>query len=65
MVFGVFDWPVAHLAFDDARVATEATGGEWLGEDLGDRPLMSGREAVGGKIPVWCGLSAGRHAGRW
>ena len=49
-----FDCPVGHLALDDPRVAAQAAFGERFGEDLGDRLLMRGVEAVGGKIRLSC-----------
>ena len=52
-VVRAFDGPVGHLAFDDAGVASEAALGEWFSEDLGDRLLVGGVEAVGGKSPAW------------
>ena len=62
-VLGAFDAPVAHLAFDDPRVAARPTLGKRLSEDLGDCLLVGGVDAVGGKIPAGCGLSGGRRGG--
>ena len=56
-----FDCPVGHLALDDPRVAAQAAFGERFGEDLGDRLLMRGVEAVGGEMQAGCGLSGGRR----
>jgi hypothetical protein len=64
-MLGAFDGPVGHLALDDPWVEAQAAFGERSGEDLGDRLLMCGGEAPGGKIPAGCGLSGGRRGGRW
>jgi hypothetical protein len=65
VVFGALDAPVGHLALDDAGVGTCAARREWLGEDLCDRAVMCGVEAVGGKIPdgIWC--CGGWRGGFW
>jgi hypothetical protein len=63
-VFGAFDVPVGHLAFDDAGVGAEAAWWERLGEDLSDRLLVGGVEAVGGKSPAGFACCVGRRGGR-
>jgi hypothetical protein len=59
-MLGAFDAPVAHLAFDDPWVGAKSTRAESLGEDLGDRVLMSGVDRQGGKIPAGFGCCAAR-----
>src|SRR5579862_1954072 len=63
-VFGAFDVPAGHLAFDAARVGAETALGERFSEDLADCLLMCRSEAVGGKIPGASGCCGGRPAGR-
>jgi hypothetical protein len=62
-MFGAFDAPVGHLAFDDPGVLAWPALWERLSEDLSDRLLMGGVDAVGGKIPAWCGRCGERRGG--
>ena len=65
MVLGALDFPVGHLAFDDAGVGARPAFGERRVEDLSDRVLVGVREAVGGKIPGGSGCCDGRRGGLW
>src|SRR6266508_4325683 len=64
-MLGALDAPVAHLALDDARVGAWAAFGERFGEDLGERAVMRGLQAVGGKSPGGRGCCGGRRGGFW
>lgn len=63
-VFGAFDVPAAHLALDASGVRSQTPFGLWLGEDLGERLLMGGGEALGGETLGGSGCYGGRRAGR-
>ena len=63
-VFGSFDWPVAHFAFDDPGVAACAAFGQGSGEDLNDRLLVSFVDALGGKARGLSGRFGGWRGGR-
>ena len=64
-VFGAFDWPVAHLALDDAGVGSQAAGAELVVEDLLGDALVLVSVSPGGKGPCRhgrCGARPGDFA---